>query len=228
MTEHTYETEEMEAPAFLADPKVLTYLAGTDADLSRLVLEEDGMLWAYSKRNPSALFRCSLLDLVAVAFPAYATAPAPQPVAPAPPCYVEPPAPKPKAKAKQAETPVAIPKTGEAKGLLASSKGGGDRRPWIIVNGERMRCPKPTVDGSSIKVAVVTEGTLTGFAVLDRAAYNRMNTNPNRPDTLMFNMLGGEVTTRMRPGLTAPYPTPLGPLLVSLGSEVLVILEARA
>lgn len=225
MTEHQCETEEIEVPAFLADPKVLAYLDGTDADLSRLVLEEDGMLWAYSKRDPGALCRCPLLDLVAVAFPAYATAP--EPVAARSTLWAAEPPPTAKPKTRAKPTPLAIPKTGAARGLLASLKHGGDRRPWIVINGERQRCPKPAVDGVSVKVALVTEGTLTGFVVLDRGAFNLLGRSPDRLDTLMFNMLGGEVTTRVRREPGAPYAAPLAALLADLGSEARVtVMEA--
>ena len=68
---YEYDTQEIEAPAFLNDPKVMAYLEGTDADINRLVLEDNGKLWAYSKRTPGALCRSNLEAMVAVAFPSY-------------------------------------------------------------------------------------------------------------------------------------------------------------
>ena len=57
---YEYDAQEIKAPAFLNDPKVLAYLEGTDADIDRLVLEEDGKLWAYSKRTPGDMCRSSM------------------------------------------------------------------------------------------------------------------------------------------------------------------------
>ena len=68
---HEYDTQEIEAPDFLNDPKVLAYLEGTDADINRLVLEDDGKLWAYSKRAPGDLCLSNLEAKVAAAFPSY-------------------------------------------------------------------------------------------------------------------------------------------------------------
>ena len=68
---YEYDTQEIEAPAFLNDPKVMAYLEGTDTDINRLVLENDGKLWAHSKRTPGALCRSNLEAIVAVGFPSY-------------------------------------------------------------------------------------------------------------------------------------------------------------
>ena len=68
---HEYDRQEIEASSFLNDPKVLAYLEDADADIKRLVLEEDRKLWAYFRRTPGDLCRSNLEAMVAVAFPCY-------------------------------------------------------------------------------------------------------------------------------------------------------------
>lgn len=232
MTTPAYETEEMEAPAFLADPKVLAYLEGTDADMSRLVLEEDGLLWAYSRRSPAALCRCPLLEMVALAFPRYAPASqAPQAVAEMPkPPPATPSVPKrPRAPRKAGGKPCAlgpIPTTGVARGLLgalSSNKTGGP--PRITINGERRVCPPPAEHGETMRVVVATDRVCVGFANLSRSAYDLLTGSTLRPDTLMFNLMDGLVTTRVRGGPGEPRVQGVDLLLAELGSIDRLFLE---
>lgn len=232
MTTPAYETEEMEAPAFLADPKVLAYLEGTDADMSRLVLEEDGLLWAYSRRSPAAVCRCPLLEMVALAFPKYAPvsqAPqatqAPQAAAEMPkPPPATPAVPKrPRAPRKAGGKPCGlgpVPTTGVARGLLgalSSNKTGGP--PRITINGERRVCPPPVQHGETMRVVVAADRVCVGFANLSRSAYDLLNGSTLRPDTLMFNLVDGLVTTRVRGGPGDPRVLAVDLLLAALGSD---------
>lgn len=160
------ETQEIEVPGFLTDPKVLAYLEGTDADIDRLVLEEDNKLWAYSKRTPGDLCRSSLEDMVAVAFPSYFMADVvpvavavSAPVSEDKPCNLHdmpPKAPRATRKPRKAVAPylsaMPLPVTGAARGLLASRSGGSGRPLSVLVNGVPRMVPKPIIEGALIKV----------------------------------------------------------------------------
>lgn len=219
------ETEEIEAPAYLDDPKVLAYLKGTDADMDRLVLD-DGKLWAYSKRSPEALCRVPLLDMVALAFPKYAQTPqtAAEPsVAPevttALPASLQ----RPKAHQRAGGLPCAVvtaPVTGTPRGLLAAFKSGKTGgRPMIKVDGKRVPCPSPSAQDGLVRVAVAAHQMLLGYALLPRAAYNLLVKSSLRPDTLMFNLTDGVVTTRVRKDAEDPFAQPVDALLRALGSD---------
>ena len=247
-TQHTpmtyeYDAQEIKAPAFLADPKVLAYLEGTDADIDRLVLEEDNKLWAYSKRTPDDLCRSSLEDMVAVAFPSYFMA-AVVPVAVAVPVAapaVRPPAPaKPKTPKvatldlktlramKPMKTPASrlapmrIPVTGAARGLLASGLTGNGHPPSVMVNGVRHMVPKPLIEGDHIKVALRdTKGVLVGCAVLSTADYTMLTDTPAiKADTMLWTLNpDGEVTTRVRGNPQVIEVRAVNDLLIGIRSE---------
>ena len=150
---HEHDTQEIEAPGFLNDPKVLTYLEGIDADINRLVLEEDGKLWAYLKHAPRDLCRDNLEAMVAVAFPSYFPATV-QPdatavssaiamsavasdVVPSPTTIPAlPKTPKATRKPRKAVAPpIQVPVTGAPLGLLASRVCGTRRVPTVLVDG---------------------------------------------------------------------------------------------
>lgn len=237
MTDIETTTIEIDAPAFLDDPKVLAYLAGTDADLDRLVLEDDGKLWAYSKRAPESLCRAPLVDIVALAFPKYAepaSVPQEAPVSfaesasPVAAPSAPPKAPKPPRSRTGSETSIA--KTGEARGLLADFKAGktGMPPPRIFIDGTLKRCPAPAVDGSMARVAVAEDRKFKGYAVLDRLAFETLRKSPHRPDSYLFNLVDGVATTRVRRSFSDPYVQPVDALLSELGSPARVRLELTA
>ncbi|PZQ74910.1 MAG: hypothetical protein DI563_11025 [Variovorax paradoxus] len=232
MTDTETTTIEIEAPAFLDDPKVLAYLAGTDADLDRFALEDDGKLWAYSKRAPENLCRAPLVDIVALAFPKYAEPTTGTPaasVAPLPPrpSYVTPNTPRP---ARKAPPHRAVPKTGEARGLLADFKAGktGMPPPRIFIDGTLQRCPAPALKGSMARIAVAEARKFRGYAVLDRQAFETLRQSSHRPDSYLFNLVDGVATTRVRRSFSDPYTQPVDALLAELGSAARVRLELTA
>lgn len=224
MNEPAHEIAEVEAPAFLNDPKVLAYLEGTDADMSRLVLEEDDKLWAYSKRNPHSLCRCSLEDLVVLAFPAYlpATATPASKAAPA----VKTPAPRSKAPAKPKKPQalsVVIPTTGTAKGLLAARQ--GDGRPYLLINGSAQPCPLPVIEGDTVQVCLAERKRLVGRVCLGKPAFDLLVNSPDRLDTWLFNLINGQVTTRARSGTGDVAARPLQKVLAELGSNAPILIS---
>ena len=219
-------TEEIEAPAYLDDPKVLTYLDGTDADLGRLVLEDDGKLWAYSKRDPGALCALCLLDMVTLAFPRYAPpAASPEALQASEPI---PATPTPAKRPRRAALPFPIPKTGTSKSLLLT---GGSTLPRIWINGVKRVPPMPDTSGPLTKVALQdSKGVLAGYAVLPTIDYCKLTNTPEiRADTLLWSMTeGGEVTTRVRGSPGDPYVQPVDALLAELGIEARVSLSEAA
>jgi hypothetical protein len=226
MTDYT--TEEITAPAYLDDPKVMAYLAGTDANTDRLVLEEDGQLWTYSRRSPEDLCRSPLLSMVTVAFPRYAAAVPWTPVAVSKPIAVPmappsiPRSPSARGKARGAMCPVALaaslPKTGAAGGLLADFVAGkADRRPRINVGVARVLCPQPRYADDSVYVVVVADHTLQGYAKLQRSDFALLDTSTLRPDTMMFKLIDGGITTRIRKSPGDFYVQAVDALIVELG-----------
>ena len=226
-------TIEIEAPAFLDDPKVLAFLEGTDADLSRLVLEDDGKLWAYSKRAPDGLCKAPLVDMVALAFPKYTeptTAVLAPLAAPAPlPASVGVPK-TPKAKRGPVDSVGPIPKTGEARGFLADFKAGktGSAPPRVFIRGTLDRCPPPILDGTTARIAVAQSRNLIGYALLDQRAFEMLRQSSHRPDSYLFNLDNGVATTRVRRSASDPYVQPVDALLAELGSAARVRLELTA
>lgn len=224
------ETEEIDAPAYLDDPKVLAYLSGTDADLDRLVLEEDGMLWAYSKRSPEDLCRFPLLSMVTVAFPKYAQAPQTPPAAPvaavAP--LALPTSPKRSTayqRPRSGPCAAAVPVTGAPRGMLAAFKSGRTGgRPMVRINGQRVPCPAPEPVGDIVRIIVVADLVFQGYAVVPRSAYKLMVKSALRPDTLMFNLTDDVVTTRVRKSPDDTYVQPVDSLLAELGSDARITL----
>lgn len=223
MTDYT--TEEIAAPAYLDDPKVMAYLAGTDANTDRLVLEEDGQLWAYSRRSPEDLCRSPLLSMVTLAFPRYAAASTCELVAVATPIAV-PMAPPSISKAprtrRKAPCPLgyltAMPVTGAPRGLLGDFVAGKvDRRPRITVGGAQVPCPQPRYADDSVYVVVVADHTLQGYAKLQRSDFALLDTSTLRPDTMMFKLIDGEVTTRIRKSPSDFYVQAVDALIVELG-----------
>jgi hypothetical protein len=246
------ETQEIEAPGFMNDPKVLAYLEGTDADISRLVLKDNDKLWAYSKRAPADLCRSSLEDLVAVAFPAYfpaitqpeafavasaITVPAvASDVAPSPMTTPAPPkAPRAIKKPRKALAPylaaMPLPVTGAARGLLARRFAGSGRPPSVLINGVPRMVPKPMIEGAQIKVALRDPlGSLVGYAVLSRTDYCTLIDTPSiKADTMLWTLnAGGEVTTRVR-GAAVPFQVrTVNDLLLGIRSASKVAIEMQA
>lgn len=222
---------EIEAPAFLDDPKVLAFLEGTDANISRLVLE-DGKLWAYSKRAPDSLCKASLIDMVALAFPKYAE-PAPAVLVPSL-AAAEPCAPAAPLKARKAKRgpldSFGIPKTGEARGLLADFKAGktGSAPPRVFIRGTLDRCPPPILDGTTARIAVAQSRNLIGYALLDQRAFEMLRQSSYRPDSYLFNLVDGVATTRVRRSVSDPYVQSVDALLAELGSAARVRLKLTA
>ena len=215
MTDYT--TEEITAPDYLNDPKVLAFLSGTDADLDRLVLEEDGKLWAHSKRTPADLCRRSLEDMVSVAFPCYfmpqvlasaEAAPALPEASPVVQATPAPPVPR-KGSQRHRSTLVdllPIPVTGAARGLLSAKVNGGCNVPHITIDGVQRIPPKPTRRGSDTVICTKDfGGSLAGHAVIDAEAFQRLVSSPHiRADSMLWTVRDdGEVTTRVRgrPGI---------------------------
>lgn len=223
------ETEEIEAPAYLDDPKVLAYLSGTDADLDRLVLEDDGMLWAYSKRSPEDLCRFPLLSMVTLAFPKYAPSPQTPPAYPeatvapmAQPAVPE----RPKASQRPRSGPCAsaVPVTGAARGMLAAFKNGRTGgRPMVKMDGQRVPCPAPEAVGENMHIVVVADLVFQGYALVPRSAYKLMADSTLRPDTLMFKLVDGLVTTQVRKSADDTYAQPVVSLLAELGSDTRIV-----
>lgn len=218
-------TEEIEAPAYLDDPKVLKYLSGTDANLDRLVLE-DGKLWAYSKRSPENLCALPLFDLVVVAFPSYAPAVPKSPevpaVTPAPPVESRSPQTPSKVLKRPTDPLPSIPKTGAPTGLLVA---GASTLPRVWIDGIKRLPPMPKVDGETIRVALQdSTRTLAGYAVLGVADYKKMIQLPGvRVDSILWNLdADGEVAARVCGGPGGPEVRRVSQMLPG-GSTVSVV-----
>lgn len=242
MTNSTNVIEEIEAPEYLNDPEVLAYLEGTDADMGRLVLEEDGKLWAYSRRSPESLCKACLIDMVALTFPRYADAAATVLEAPvavlessvepkgtqAPEAVTPRPARKSRRKAGRPHVSQhALPKTGEPRGMLADFAFGktGKVPPRIVLDGALQTCPAPTVTADSVRIVVANGRDFQGYALLERAAYDLLITSAQKPDTYMFRLIDGAVSTRIRRSPTDTYTQPVDALLGELGTDARVTLE---
>ena len=204
MNDH-HQTETIEAPAYLDDPKVLAYLSKTDADLDRLALE-DGLLWAYSKTNPDQLCRQSLIDMVALAFPGYAETPKPSPVlAPA---------------VVQQDQPWKI-KGGIKPGRPFAAPTTGKALPSLRMPGGRTVVATKLIQetATAVKVPVSDSGRkLLGYARVTRADYDALRASRMYPDTLMWNLDdGGNVVCRVKRNPSDPYGQRVNDLMGELG-----------
>jgi hypothetical protein len=205
--------------------------SGTDADLDRLVLEEDGMLWAYSKHSPEDLCRFPLMSMVAVAFPKYASAPQTPPAHPAAAVAptASPVAPKrPTASQRPRSGPctAAVPVTGTPRGMLAAFKSGKTcGRSIVRISDQRVPCPAPEPVGESMQVVLIADLVLQGYAVVPRSAHRLMAKSALRPDRLMFNLIDGVVTTLVRKSPDDPYVQPVDSLLDEIGSNAHIALS---
>ncbi|VTU29981.1 hypothetical protein [Variovorax sp. PBL-E5] len=201
----------IEAPAFLDDPRVLAYLDKTDANMNRLAVEPDGRLFAFSKANPEALCRFPLVDMVALAFPAYAE--------------------KPKRPAVQKVEGRPLPKTGNPAPGSALDKfvrGVTGGPPMIYLpDGRREAAHKLIKLGPLTHVPVVDEGrTLLGFAEVPDAAYRQMVESDLRPDRLMWKLDDeGQITTRIHRSQIDTYTRRVQDVLGELGIEAAVSLR---
>ena len=76
-----------------------------------------------------------------------------------------------------------------------------------------------------MRVVVAADRVCVGFAILSRSAYDLLNGSALRPDTLMFNLVDGLVTTRVRGGPGEPRVLSVNVLLAELRSAHRVSFE---
>ena len=223
-----HQTQTVEAPAYLDDPKVLAYLKKVDADVENLFLdEESGKLWPYRISDSKQEHRQSLEDLVALAFPKYfqAYAVVVEQEQPAKPAMAEPELDMFARFKKAVADGKAVASKCRPIGFLAqSNSGGGNRIPRVKnQDGTKTNPRRIMVFGSTTtEVPLVTmhdmERVLVGFAVLPSQAYDRLQYSGANPDRFLWVLdAEGHPCTRVKRSQTDWFYQRIAELLGELG-----------
>ena len=201
-------TETIEAPAYLDDPKVLTYLKKVDADIDHMFLdEESGKLWPYRISNPKQEHRQCLEDLVALAFPAYFQAP---------PAMVG---------ANEFLDRFKTSTAGFSSAQLEKFKSTPKRVPIVTLpDGQRRNPFKLVVSGAKLtelplcRMGDHKERRLVGFARLPTAAYARLLESGANPDRSLWALDDqGHPCTRVKRSVTDWFYQRVADLMGELG-----------